>query len=269
LNTCPTPRESYFERIDAHRFKPTQHASGAWNPGEMHFGPLSGLIAHAVDEHRSDRAGDGLTLGRITFDILGFMALDECEIHTETIRPGRTIELVQAVATIAGRPVVTARAWFLAATDTASVAGGAPEPLPAPDTLESWPLDSVWAGGYVGSVDLRPTTAPRPGRTTAWVATDLQLIAGETSSAQAEFISKVDVANGIAVREPTSAWTFPNIDLTIHLHRRPEGRWTGLDTTVVFGPTGLGTTCTVLHDVHGPVGQAEQLLTVRPRPEAR
>lgn len=46
------------------------------------------------------------------------------------------------------------------------------------------------------------------------------------------------------------------------------GRWTGLDTTVVHGPTGLGITTTVLHDVHGPVGTANQLLTVRRQPES-
>jgi hypothetical protein len=38
----------------------------------------------------------------------------------------------------------------------------------------------------------------------------------------------------------------------------------GLDTTVVFGPDGVGLTSTVLHDAHGPVGRSEQMLTVRP-----
>ncbi len=57
---------------------------------------------------------------------------------------------------------------------------------------------------------------------------------------------------------------FPNVDLTVHLHRRPEGHWSGLDTTVTFGPNGRGVTSTVLHDVTGPVGHAQQILTLRP-----
>ena len=57
---------------------------------------------------------------------------------------------------------------------------------------------------------------------------------------------------------------FPNVDLTIHLHRQPTGDWVGLDTTVIFGTGGHGLTSTVLHDVLGPVGQASQTLTVRP-----
>ncbi len=57
---------------------------------------------------------------------------------------------------------------------------------------------------------------------------------------------------------------FPNVDLTVHLHRQPAGPWVGLDTSVVFGPDGCGLTTTVLHDRTGAVGRAEQLLTVRP-----
>ena len=61
---------------------------------------------------------------------------------------------------------------------------------------------------------------------------------------------------------------FPNVDPTSHLHRRPRGTWTGLDTSVTFGPTGQGLTSTVLHDLDGPVGHAAQILTLRPLPGA-
>jgi hypothetical protein len=78
------------------------------------------------------------------------------------------------------------------------------------------------------------------------------------------FIALVDTANGIAVRHSPQDWMFPNVDLTVHLHRQPTGSWVGLDTTVIFGPAGHGMTSTVLHDILGPVGQATQTLTLRP-----
>jgi hypothetical protein len=59
---------------------------------------------------------------------------------------------------------------------------------------------------------------------------------------------------------------FPNVDLSIHLFRSPTGEWTGLDTTVSWGAQGLGVTSTVLHDLAGPVGYAQQSLTLRPLP---
>ncbi|MFI6090978.1 thioesterase family protein [Streptomyces sp. NPDC051218] len=255
---------SYYEPIDEHRYKPTAHAGGAWDTDEQHFSPLGGLIVHAIDRQLATRPDNGLVLSRISFDILGRLALDECEIRVETLRPGRTIELVEAVVLMADRPVVRARAWLLASGDTSAVAGGGADRLTPPEELASWPMASVWPGGYIASVDVRPVSPPQPGRTTAWISTALDLVAGQTASPLASYIALVDTANGIAVRQPPTAWMFPNVDLTVHLHRRPEGGWTGLDTTVTFGPTGQGITSTVLHDVRGPVGHAQQILTVRP-----
>ncbi|GAA4618634.1 thioesterase family protein [Saccharopolyspora hordei] len=252
---------SYFERLDANRFKPTAHASGAWRSDEQHFSPLGGLLVHAIER---SGARPGLLMSRIGFDILGKIDLDEFEVRVETVRPGRTIELVEATAIIADRPVVRARAWYLSAQDTSAVAGGGAEPLPHPDTLEPWAMSSLWSGGFIASLDARTVGDPQPGRTTAWVSTSHDLVAGEEASPLASFIALVDTANGIAVRQDPTEWMFPNVDLTIHLHRQPEGRWTGLDTSVVFGGDGRGITSTVLHDTRGPVGRAEQMLTVRP-----
>jgi hypothetical protein len=255
---------SYYEPLDDHRYKPTPHTGGAWDPDEQHFSPLGGLIVHAIDRHLASTGPSGLVLSRISFDILGRLARDECEIRVEAIRPGRTIELIEAVALIADRPVVRARAWLLAPTDTSAVAGGGADRLASPETLAPLPLTPVWSGGYVSSLDIRAVSPPQPGRTTAWLSTPLALVAGQTASPLASYIALVDTANGIAVRQPPTAWMYPNVDLTVHLHRQPGGSWVGLDTTVVFGATGQGITSTVLHDVTGPVGHAQQILTVRP-----
>ena len=48
------------------------------------------------------------------------------------------------------------------------------------------------------------------------------------------------------------------------VHATPAGPRLGLDTTVTFGPDGVGLTASVLHDVSGPVGRAAQTLTLRP-----
>ncbi|GIM95354.1 thioesterase family protein [Paractinoplanes toevensis] len=251
--------ESYFERVGESSFKPTEHVGGAWRTDEQHFSPLGGLIVHALDRH----VPDGLVIARISYDILGKIDLDECEITVEKIRPGRTIELLEAVVTIGGRSVVRARAWLLSVQDTAAVAGTSIAPIAALESVEPWRMSDLWTGGYIGSIEVRRTPESVPGRATTWITTDVELVAGETSSPLASFVAMVDTANGIAVRQDPTEWMFPNVDLTIHLHRQPEGRWTGLDTTVTFGPAGQGLTSTVLHDVNGPVGAAQQILTVR------
>ena len=129
-------------------------------------------------------------------------------------------------------------------------------------------MSDVWPGGYIDSVEVRPVAPPRPGRTAASISTPLALVAGVAVAPLTSYLALVDTANGITVRQPPTAWMFPNVDLTVHLHRRPRGPWTGLDTTVAFGPSGQGLTSTVLHDLDGPVGHAQQILTVRPQPGA-
>lgn len=97
------------------------------------------------------------------------------------------------------------------------------------------------------------------------MSSELPLLSDEEVSALATYVGHVDSANGIAVRQSPDQWMFANVDLTIHLHRQPVAGPVGLDTSVVFGPTGQGLTSTTLHDVLGPVGHASQVLTVRPR----
>ena len=257
--------DSYFVRLSGGRFQPTRHTGGGWSPEEQHVSPMAGLLTHAIDRHVADRGADELVTARITFDILGTIAIEAFDVRVETVRAGRTIELLEAIAEARGRPVVRARAWRLIRTDTTEVAGGHPNRLPAPDDLAAWPLSLLWPGGYIASLDYRPVEPAAPGRATAWVRTPLDLVAGEAASELARFIALVDTANGIAVRVPPGTWFYPNVDLSIHLYRQPGGEWVGLDTEVVFGPTGQGLTSTVLHDQDGPVGRAEQTLTIRPR----
>ena len=255
---------AYFERLGPGRFRATEHTGGAWSVTEQHVSPLTGLLVHAVDRFVAERGADGLVTARIAFDILGVVPIGEVDVSVEVVRPGRTIELLEAVAVSGGRAVLRARAWRLARYDTRSVAGGGPGALPPPDGVAAAELSGVWPGGYIASLDVRPVSAPEPGRATVWLATPVALVVGEPVSELARFVGLVDTANGIAVRQSPREWMFPNVDLTVHLHRQPAGPWVGLDTTVVFGPAGAGLTTSVLHDRAGPVGRSEQLLTVRP-----
>ena len=257
---------AYFVPSGPGCYRPTALTGGAWSVSEQHISPLGGLVVHAIEEHvAASGADDAKVLTRLSLDILGVVAIEELEIAVRTVRPGRTIELVEALVTSAGRSVVLARAWRLAGTDTSSVAGGRPAAIPGPDELPCWPMSSVWPGGYIASLDVRRGADARPGRATAWVSSPLALLDGVAVSHLASYVALVDTANGICVREPTDAWLFPNVDLTLHLHRQPVAGPVGLDTTVVFGADGHGLTETVLHDARGPVGRAAQVLTVRPR----
>ena len=120
--TSPVP-DAYYVRAGEGRYRPTEHTGGAWNDAEQHFSPLGGLIAHAIETHADRR---DLLISRIGFDILGRLPREECEIEVEVLRPGRTIELVEARARIGDRIVVRARAWLL-------ISGANRSWIPVPD----------------------------------------------------------------------------------------------------------------------------------------
>ena len=163
--------------------------------------------------------------------------------------------------------VAPTHAW-LASHDSEPVAGVELEPIPGPDEMRPWEGADTWEGGYIEGLEFRVDAERRPGRTRAWIRALNPLVDGETCSPTADLVRLADTANGIAVRVSPREWMFPNVDLSVHLFREPVRGWVGFDTRVTMGPTGLGLTSTTLHDERGPVGRAEQILTVRRLPGA-
>jgi hypothetical protein len=256
---------AYFERSTSTpdgggRFRATAHTGGGWNPAEQHIAPTVGLVAHCLQQ-----AAGGAPLQRLGVEILGTIGIDEVEVRVTTVRPGRTIELVEGAVSWAGRDVVRARAWRLAGSDTAAVAASAEPALPPRAQLAPWDMSAGWPGGYIASLEVRHRDAG-PGRAQAWLRSRQELLDGEEVSDLTRALLLADTANGLVQGPERRGWFYPNVELTAHLFRAPAGAWVGMDTTVSWGPGGHGLTATVLHDEAGPVGRVSQLCTLRPLP---
>jgi hypothetical protein len=254
---------AYFERIGPSAFRATGHVSGAWDPGEQHIAPALGLLAHAVECDRDVRRSDALVIGRLSYDILGTLPVDVVETAVRVIRPGRTIELVEATLGHNGRAAVLLRAWLMQPADTAHLEATSLPRIAPPMAMAAWNPSTVWPGGFIASAEVRRAQA-EPGRAAFWVRTPLPLVEGEEVSRLASAAGLFDIANGMTVRVSPRVVAFPNIDLTAHLFAEPRGEWIGFDTTVSFGPGGLGLTSSVIHDTYGPIGALSQILTIRP-----
>ena len=253
----------YFERLGEGRFRATEEVSGAWRIEEQHIAPALGLLAHEVLRDHAARREDRLQLSRLSYDLLGTVPVADMEVTLDVVRPGRTIELVEATLTHAGRTIVRLRAWLLQPRETRAIGGSPFDALPAPEELPVWDPTSVWPGGFIASVELRRDQV-EPGRARFWVRPLTPLLDGEPVSELAAYVGVLDIANGMTVREDPRAVAFPNVDLTAHFFTEPRGDWVGFDTRVSFGPAGVGLTSSVIHDRHGPVGTLNQALTVRP-----
>lgn len=251
--------DAFYVRAGERRFISTLHSQGAWQPGEQHLAPASGLVLAEVER----RLPSDKLVSRASFDVLGVIHSGEFTIDVEMVRPGRTIELVEASMRHGGQTSIRARVWRVVSTDTTRVQGIEWARLPPPDAMRPLAFSSIWAGGFIGSLEARQDADARPGRGRSWIRTRCPLVEGEADPPVAGFLKLVDTANGLVVREHPGSVFFANVDLTVHLVRQPEAGWVGFDTRVNFGPTGLGETFSVLSDSRGPVGTAAQSLTVR------
>lgn len=254
---------AFFERLDATRFRATEHVSGAWDVADQHIAPAIGLLAHIVEVDRDRRRDDGLVVGRLSYDILGTLPVDVVDTSVRVLRAGRSVELVEARLSHAGRDALILRAWLMSERDTRRFEGGAFPGIPGPDRMPPVDPALLWPGGFIAAVEVRRDSV-EPGRAAFWVRSDEALLDGEPVSPLAATTRLLDIANGMAVRADPRQVVFPNLDLTAHFFTQPLGDWVGFDTSVSFGQNGIGLTSSVLHDVDGPIGTLEQILTVRP-----
>jgi hypothetical protein len=253
---------AYFTRLSDTNFQATEHTGGAWSVHEQHIAPAMGLLTHLI-ELDCARRGNGFKIGRLAFDILGVIPIEEVQTEVQSLRSGRTIELIEASMLHNGRPALRARAWVIKPNDTSAIAGGTMRRIPGRDAMQRWDPTTVWPGGFIASIDIH-RASEEPGRAAYWARANHPLLEDEPVGPLARAASLFDIANGMAVRAAPTAVAFPNLDLTAHLFATPRGEWLGFDTSVSFGVDGIGLTSSTIYDEAGPIGTLAQILTVRP-----
>lgn len=255
----------YYRDLGHGRYRSTVHAQGAWNPHEQHMAPATGIL---VAELEKFQPRPDMRMARVSLDIHGIIHGGEFEVLTRMIRPGRTIELIEAEMVSQGRTCIVARAWRLKTLDSGAVAALEDAPVAQPGGQPAWAGKAMWPGGYIAGLDLRVAEEHRLGKGIVWMRNPFEMIEGTETSSMVRLLGMVDTANGVAPRvEPgLGAWMFPNVDLQIHMYRGPVGDWLGIEAQQSYGRDGIGLTSAVLHDVEGPFGHSEQILTVRPMP---
>lgn len=250
------------QQVTTH-YHSTLHAQGAWNAHEQHMAPATGILCAELEQFFPR---ENMRIGRISLDIFGLIAAGEFTIQTHVIRAGRTIELIEAKMLAQGKICIVARAWRMQTLDTRSIAGLEDDSISQPE--HSLPEERLkqWPGGFIESVEVRThASLTRAGKGIVWLNTHIEMVEDEPTSDFVHLMGLVDTANGIVPRQKGGfTWSFANLDLQIHLHRMPHGRWLGLETVQQYGEDGIGLTSSILHDEQGPFGRSEQILTLRP-----
>lgn len=256
--------EAFFFR-DGDRFVPTELTRGPWDPRAQHGGPPAALLGTALEQ--CERREDAMVV-RVTLEILKPIPLAPLTVSTRMLRPGRSVQLVSGTLSAGGEEIVRAHAVRIRTVDLdVSEPQAAPAP-PGPDqgnapryfpTGMEVGYHTAMEGSFVRG------NFTEVGGATAWLRMRYPLVAGEPVTPLARVLIAADSGNGVSSALDFRRFIFINPDLTVYLHRYPEGEWVCLDAETTVSRRGVGMSASTLYDLRGPIGRGLQSLFVAER----
>lgn len=243
----------------------TTWAAGPWDPGLMHGGAPSALIAWAAEQVETPAP---MRIARLTIDLLRPVPVAELGVETEVLRQGRKIQLVQVRLTAGGVEVTRAQALKVRTADL-DLPG---QYLPALDQVlpDAAPPTAPRVGSsnnFGGNFEMRRVRGgfDDPGPGAVWFRQTRPTVLGQALSPAMRAAAVADFTNGISSVLPFDQWTFINGDLTVSFARAPRGEWILSNAESWISPDGGGLAITRLADLDGYFGSATQSLVIERR----
>lgn len=250
---------------------PSVLSRGPWDARAQHGGAPSALFAHLAEAALPE---PGWRLARLSIELVKPVPVAPLTVRQETF-PGRsttrmTIDLLADDALVARAHALLLRGKPL--TLPPGLPGWSPaELLPPPaDCRERLRIPGMPGGTsfYESAMEILMAQGgpASPGPAAAWFRLTVPLVQDQPTSPAMRAAAAADFGNGLSWVLPLDRYLFANADLSLHLHRQPEGEWIGLMSETQADGGGTGTTLSRLYDVRGPIGVATQTLVMRERP---
>jgi len=255
--------DAFYLPLGDGRWRATVHTTGPWDARFQHGGPPGALLARAIEQ---DSPRQDMFIARLTVDILGAIPVGEVELTSRVLRPGRSVELVEASLSAGGREVARAHAWRVLRTPL-TIAPQQRRPSVVPAAGGTPIAADGLVDGYLSAVEWRLVSGAfgRPGPATAWTRLRHPIVPGEEPSPLQRVLAVADSGSGISAELDLTIWHFINPELTVHLHREAVGEWICLQAQTAISPGGVGLATSVLSDLDGPIGVGAQSLLVARR----
>jgi hypothetical protein len=250
---------------DDGRFESTEWTRGPWDPRFQHAGPPAALLGRAIE--RLD-GGEDYAVARFTVELLRSIPVGPLTVDSSIVRPGKRVQLAEAMLSDADGTIALARAWRIQREATAEATAAEPPPFPGPEHSSPGPVFDPWNGpSYFAAMEWRHAagTFMTPGPATTWMRMHDQLVDGEQPSPLTRVLVAADSGNGISLELPLDTHVFINTELTVHLTCEPSGEWVCLDARTRIGSDGVGLATSVLYDSARRIGIGNQALLIRRR----
>lgn len=259
----------YLFEIDGDFAVPTELTRGGWSDGAQHGSPPAGLLARAIEQVPTAAP---MQVVRFTVDLFREVPLWPLTVRTEVVRDGRRIQLVDAWLEEGGRQLGRASALRIRLEDVADLdeLGGNNPFWPDFDVLPEGLSMLDWRGFFGESDDLvrfhidaveiytvdDSFLSGSPGE--SWFRIRPALVAGETMTPFQLAALASDLANGNSQALDPKQWLYVNPDITLYLHRLPQGEWIGMRSAVDQEAHGIGVTESAVFDRNGRFGHISQ-----------
>ncbi len=206
----------------------------------------------------------------MTFEILRPVPIGPVRVEAELVRPGRSVQMIEATLSGEAGELVKARAWRIRSgeIEIPDAVAATPAPPPGPETGDQPEFfETAQAVGYHTAMEWRSVKGGfrEPGPATVWMRMGCRLVAGEEPTPLQRTLVAADVGNGISAVLDWRRYLFINVDLSVHLERMPEGEWVCVDAVTLPQRSGIGTAESVLSDERGRIGRAAQALLIADR----
>lgn len=249
-----------FYTHDGDAFVPTRLAASPWERGKQNGVGLGGLATFLIE---TIPASTAMTTARLTIDILAAAPMDATFGRTRVLRQGKRIQMVESELVVGERVVARATALRVRQEGTPPI----PEanPYPAPQGVAEAQFMAPQAFG--GTLETRLVSgAPRePGRGVLWVRFGHDHVENEPLSPLLRAAILGDFGGGLGSVLDATAWSYANLDITLHFSRQPIGEWLLIDAATTSAGNGIGRSDILLADISGPFARAHQTLFVAPR----
>jgi hypothetical protein len=275
--------DSLFVR-DGDHVVPTELSRSPWSPHSLHGGPVAALLAHALESLPTTQP---MFPSRFTLELLRPVGLAPMRIDTRVVRPGRKVQVLEAVLSTVpssrpdgdmSTPTAVARATLQQVASAAvelpdgiaTVNGPETQRPPAPEDLPARDASIGDEGVRFHNTAVEHRSDEDffrdPGPTQDWIKVLHDLFPGQPLTPLQRVVAAADFGNGVSSVLPFGEYLFVNPDLTVHLNRLPVDEWVCLDAVTRIDPTpgagSVGLAESALFDRDGRIGRSLQSLLV-------
>jgi hypothetical protein len=244
---------------DGDAYVATHLTQGPWNPEHQHGGPVCGLLARAVE---SVPTLVPMRCARLTVDLMRPVPVDRLVTHTQVVREGKRVQIIEA--TLAHEDVAVARASALRirAGDSTEALDHPRRPDESPPPPPTAAEESVLARaglpvpGFLHALEMQRVSgglnlgAPA----CSWFRLTVPVVAGEATSPFVRLAALADFTSGTGSFLPIDRWSSINADVSIHVLREPVSDWIAVDAVAHVASDGIGHSRATLYDTTGMVG---------------